>query len=175
MWIIGLALTIAAIIVRGIRFRTRTHSMRFSNWQYWGLLWITVVGSIFAGISFYHFTTATPPIHSILPTDPYAAILTVLSLLAGGAFAGFCAVDYQLADNIDEIWILAVISGLFSSFFYLLFFAISYYIGESGIGIIHGIPWVITIAMTLLLIILAVIDFWDYCKHKDGENAAIKP
>jgi heme/copper-type cytochrome/quinol oxidase subunit 2 len=100
------------------------------------------------------------------PKVEYSGVLGVLSLLSAGAFAGFCAVDYERAWE-DESCLLNFLSILFMTLFYLLFFSICYYIGKSeNMHQVEAVSYVIPIIMVILLEVNTVIDIWDYRKPR---------
>ena len=96
----------------------------------------------------------------------YSQILTVLSLLAAAIITGFFTFTFTEAAP-DKHLMPSAISSCFVVLFYLVFAAISFYMGKSGH--IHNAPYatcVVPMIMWVLLVANVVYDFWDY---RDGE------
>lgn len=150
----GFILSLIAFIIRGLKAR-RDWKL---GWKYYGLLALSVVGSIFAFIGFLQLSHATPD------NVDYAQVLIVLSLLTSGIISGYFNFTFDQA-ALDEKFFPSALSICFILLFYLVFTAISFYIGKSSR--LHEAEWANIIApliMMILLIAIAVREFWDYRK-----------
>jgi len=150
---VGFLLNIGSLIFRNKRLSNRNFGFKG---PFWCCLWLSILGHcfVFCGFLFLIITGQD----SAGNNNSHSNLLTVLSLLSAGAFAGFCAVEYDKARK-DEYLILNFISGLFVSSLYLLFSAICFYLGKN-----HKIEelWIVPVIMLLLLVLFTVIDIWDY-------------
>jgi len=96
-----------------------------------GLLLWSILGCIVAAVGFYSLVVrAFGSLGDMVQVAAHgmSEMVTVLALLTAGAFAGFCAVDFQKAAK-DETAMLNVISALFTTVLFLLFFALAYCVG----------------------------------------------
>ena len=157
---IGWVLALLSVIFRSICLRERNFPLgcKFATCF---CLWTLGNALAFFGLSSLASGPATPKVE-------YSSVLGVLSLLSAGAFAGFCAVEYERARE-NESGLLNFLSVLFMTLFYLLFSAICYYIGKSeNMHQVEAVSYVIPIIMAILLEVNTVIDIWDYRKPADG-------
>jgi hypothetical protein len=165
--ILGWGFSLISIGLRGIYLKDRNFPLSCPMFRI--CLGLSILGNIVAFLGF-HFIAAgygKPGYCDIADNTAYSDALTVLSLLSAGAFAGFCAVEYDKARK-DEYNLLNIISLLFISLFYVLFTAICYYIGKSPqTNRMECLSWIVPIAMLLLLLVFVVIDIWDY---RDPKN-----
>ena len=158
---LGFALSLVAFILRGLRPRR--------NWgldrQYYGLLGLSVFGSVLAFIGFLRFSHGTPN------TGDYSQFLTVLALLASGIISGYFNFTFDQAAE-DEKFFPSALSICFILLFYLVFTAISFYIGKSNkIHDVEGANIIAPLIMLILLVAIAVREFWDYRKY-DRDSAS---
>jgi hypothetical protein len=94
-------------------------------------------------------------------TQGMSEVLTVLALLTGGAFAGFCAVDFQKA-RADEQGLLDMISCLFTTLFFTLFFLLVLCLGNLPACGDQLLRILIAFGMFLLLATFTLLDYWNY-------------
>ena len=125
---------------------------------YGSLICLSLIGSVCGLVGFLDLSSLPVDTQS---TD-YSQILTVLSLLATAVISGFFA--WSFTDSVvEEIWLVTAVSACFYVLFYLLFGAISFYIGKSPS--IHNAQYATTISaviMWLILVVNVLLDFWDY-------------
>ncbi len=156
---IGFVLQFAAILIRAIVYRNQYFVM---NWKYTLLTLLSIVGCVLAFLGFSTFAHAPAQIGV-----DYSVILTVLSLISAGIIAGFFSFTYQEAGKNDK-YFPNLISAVFALLFYLLFGAVSFYIGKSEQ--IHKVEYASTIVPVIMALILAansLFDFWDYNREKE--------
>jgi cytochrome bd-type quinol oxidase subunit 2 len=151
---LGFVLSLVAFILRGLKARTEWNL----DWKYYRLLALSVFGSVLAFIGFLLFSHGTPD------TVDYSQILTVFSLLASGMIAGYFSFTFEQAAD-DEQFFPFALSTCFILLFYLVFAAISFYIGKSSrIQSIEGANIIAPVIMGMLLLAISVREFWDYRK-----------
>lgn len=148
-------ISIISVIFRAVIFNDRKKT---TGCKYWGFMGIPIEGSVIGFIGFLRLAH--------LPVDSsqidYSQILTVLSLLATAVITGFFSWSFTESAK-DENFIVTAISVCFIGLFYLLFSAISFYMGQSEN--IHNAPYaaiLVPIIMWLLLTVNTLLDFWDY-------------
>jgi len=152
--VIGLILQLLTVVIRAIAYKNQQFTF---NWRYYLLAGCSFIGCVFGGVGFYILAQATAQ-----PGVDYGIILTVLALLSAGIISGFFTFSYQEADKNDEYFPNFICFG-FILLFYLLFGAVSFYIGKSEQ--IHKAEYASTIVPVIMALILAVnslFDFWDY-------------
>ncbi len=151
----GLILALLSSILRAVKYKVRETPM---NLQYYWLLSLSLIGSIVGAFGFSQLAQT-----SIDPSSvDYSQILTVLSLLAAAIITGFFTFTFTEAAS-DERLIPTAISCCFVVLFYLVFAAISFYMGKSSN--IHNAPYArffVIAIMWVLLVANHLYDFWDY-------------
>jgi purine-cytosine permease-like protein len=162
--ILGFLMTAIALVFRDRFFGEK--EQRWYNWnkrEIWACVVLWILGSTIAALGWALLAHGGQGEACENVTEAgYADVLTVLSLLAAGAIAGWCAVEYQEFDP-SETHLLNVIAGLFVAVFYVLFTAICYYLGKNPrTRDVQGIHWVIPLTMWLILLVFALIDIADY-------------
>ncbi len=154
-WLItGFTLQFVAILIRAIAYRNQNFAV---NWKYALLTLLSINGCVLTLVGF--IVLAHSPAQ--IGVD-YSVILTVLSLISAGIISGFFTFSYQEAGKNDK-YFPNIISVCFTLLFYLLFGAVSFYIGKSEE--IHKAEYASTIVPIIMALILAVntlFDFWDY-------------
>ena len=160
--IFGGVLSLLAIIMRPCIFKNRRQTKQN---EYWYLMALSIAGNFLGLFGFYQLATGSISTNS----DDYSQILTVLSLLATAVITGFFAWSFTEAGT-DEVPVTTAISACFTSLFYILFFALSFYIGKSGNT--HNAEYAAFISSSIMFLILVVntlLDFWDY-RDVSGSN-----
>jgi hypothetical protein len=117
---------------------------------------VSLVANFLASLGFHCLANASAD-----ACGDYKTVLEILGLLSAGAIAGFWGTEFEKARQ-DETPLLNIISALFVTVFYALFFFICFYIGKSELHETPAVSWVVPGIMFLLLEINAVIDIWDY-------------
>jgi hypothetical protein len=152
--IAGFCLSLLAVLLRAFLYQTRDIKL---GRKYYILLLLSVLGTIFAGVGLLQLTHV-----EINEGVDYSHILTVLSLLAAGIITGYFTFTYQDAAE-DERFLPTAISICFVLLFYLVFAAISFYMGKSKqIHSAEGAIILGPVIMWALLLANAFYDFWDY-------------
>jgi hypothetical protein len=155
---LGFVLSLAAFLLRASKRRTGWNL----NFKYYRLLILSVVGSVFAFVGFLRFS------HGTVNDVDYSQILTVFSLLASGMIAGYFSFTFEQAAD-DERFFPFALSTCFILLFYLVFAAISFYMGKSRrIQSIEGANIIAPVIMGMLLLAISVREFWDYRKAQSG-------
>jgi len=160
---LGGTLAFVAVLCR-FGFYAQSRIIKF-GWKYYLCILMSFLGTILAAIGFYLLVTQTP----INAKQDYSQILGVLSLLAAGIITGFFTFSYVNVSD-DEVILPTCISCCFVVLFYLVFLAISYYVGRSSAthnienveGVVPGIMW-------LLLVANMIYDFLDYRKNEPAK------
>jgi hypothetical protein len=151
----GILLALLSMVLRATLYPGREISL---DRKYYALLCISLTGSVFGLLGFFHLSQE--PIDS--SGIDYSQILTVLSLLAAAIITGYFTFTYTEAAS-DERLLPSAISACFVLLFYLVFGALSFYMGKSAH--IHNAPYSAYIGsaiMWVLLVANALCDFWDY-------------
>ncbi len=129
------------------------------DWRYYALLLLSLFGTLVAYLGFRQL--AGVPVNEMVD---YSQILTVLSLLAAGIITGYFTFTYEQSAA-DERFLPTALSTCFALLFYLVFGAISFYMGKSKqIHSTEGANTVGPIIMWVLLLANSFHDFWDYRK-----------
>lgn len=151
----GFALSLIAVLFR-LAYGTRNIKL---DRKYYALLLISLIGTFLAFSGFRQL--AGVPINE---TVDYSQILTVLSLLAAGIITGYFTFTYEQSAP-DERFLPTALSTCFALLFYLVFGAISFYMGKSKqIHSTEGANTVGPLIMWVLLLANSFHDFWDYRK-----------
>lgn len=156
--IVGLILALISTILRATLYKNRKIPIDAKSYT---ILCLSLLGGIIGAIGF--FQLAQTPIDT--SGVDYSQILTVLSLLAAAIVTGFFTFTFTEAAD-DELLLPSAISGCFVVLFYLVFAAISFYMGKSSH--IHNAQYATSIVpsiMWVLLVANSLYDFWDY---RDG-------
>lgn len=149
----GFGLCLSVLLIRAIIYKKDE-----SEWKcYYCFLALCIVASFIAFLGFNKLASA--------PTGTgadYSSVLTILSLLAAGIIAGFFVFSHtERAHN--EKFFPNAIAICFMGLFYLLFGAVSFYIGKSeDIHIAERITILIPFIMWVILVVNTLFDFWDY-------------
>ena len=157
--IIGLTLALLSTLLRATLYNNREIPL---NRKYYGLMCLSLAGSIFGVIGFFQLAQTAIDTSGV----DYSQILTVLSLLAAAIVTGFFTFTFTEAAS-DELLMPSAISACFTILFYLAFAAISFYMGKSSH--IHNAPYAMFVVPTIMWVLLvanSLYDFWDY---RDGE------
>lgn len=155
----ALSLSLISIILRPIVYKSRSIPL---NKYYYFILGISLIGTIAGLAGFKQLSEASVDKDSGID---YSQILTVLSLLAAAVITGFFTFSYTEAAS-DEWFLPSAISACFSILFYVIFGALSFYMGKSSH--VHNAPYanfIGSVVMWMLLVVNALFDFWDY---RDG-------
>ena len=161
--LLGFILQLLAVAIRATVYRNQHFTL---SWSYAFLTILSIIGCVFAFVGFTIFAHA-----AVHPGVDYGIILTVLALLSAGIIAGFFTFSYQEAGNNDKCFPNFISIG-FTLLFYLLFGAVSFYIGKSEQ--IHKVEYASTIVPIIMALILAVnslFDFWDYNIEEENDYA----
>jgi hypothetical protein len=151
----GFGLSLTAVLLR-ITYRTRNINL---DRKYYALLLISVIGTFVAYLGFRQLAAV-----AVNEAVDYSQILTVLSLLAAGIITGYFTFTYEQSAP-DERFLPTALSTCFAVLFYLVFGAISFYMGKSKqIHSTEGANTVGPIIMWVLLLANSFHDFWDYRK-----------
>jgi hypothetical protein len=158
----GFFLSLIAFILRGLKARI--------DWgldcKYYSLLGLSVLGSVLAFIGFLKFS------HGIPDKVDYTQTLTVMALLTSGIIAGYFNFTFDQAAD-DEKFFPSALSICFILLFHLVFAAISFYIGKSErIHEVEGANVIAPLIMLILLVAIAVREFWDYRKGPAAGGSA---
>ena len=155
-------LSLGAIFSRRFLYKTQKEAQRPS---FWWLMYVSLLGNILGAVAFYQLSTLP-----VVEGFDYSKILTVLSLLAAAVIAGFLAWSFMDAAK-DEIMITTFISICFTSLFYALFFALSFYIGKSKYThYAEFAPLICSLIMWIIMMVNTLIDFWDYRAVSEAVN-----
>jgi NADH:ubiquinone oxidoreductase subunit 2 (subunit N) len=152
---VGFALSLIAVLLR-LAYGTRNIKL---DRKYYTLLLISLIGTFLAFSGFRQLAGV-----AINETVDYSQILTVLSLLAAGIITGYFTFTYEQSAP-DERFLPTALSTCFALLFYLVFGAISFYMGKSkDIHSTEGANTVGPLIMWVLLLANSFHDFWDYRK-----------
>ncbi len=153
--LLGFMLCLAAVAVRAERYPDRC--VRELRPRYSSLLILSLIGNSIAFFGFRSLVSAPGSSGA-----DYSTVLSILSLLATGVITGNFVFSYRKQAE-DEAFLVNLISIWFMALFYLLFGAISFYMGQDHK--VHGAPGIAMIApliMSMILVANALFDFWDY-------------
>ena len=163
--LLGLVFSLFSIIWRSIRYKDGKVAPNDRFYWLW-LMGLATVGCILGTIGFFLIVQTSIDSSGV----DYSQILTVLSLLAAAVVVGWFTFTYAQALE-DEAQITTAISCCFFILFYIIFAAISFYMGRSSH--VHKAPYttcIVPIIMGLLLLTNTLFDFWDYRKSSYSSN-----
>jgi hypothetical protein len=152
--LIGLILGFGSVILRTILFTSRKITL---DKKYYGLIGLSLLGSAVGSWGYHDLISG-----NVDTATDYSQILSVLSLLAAGIITGFFTFTFTHAAE-DERVLASAISACFVLLFYIVFAALSFYMGKSPH--IHRAAYsniVGPLIMWLLLVANTLFDFWDY-------------
>jgi hypothetical protein len=156
----GMFFAVLAIVMRAIVFR-KSRRIEF-GWQYYLLLMSALFGTMLGAAGFYMLTGTSINAGTTSSAVDYSQILGILSLLTAGITAGFFSFSYNNTDT-EEIVLPTILSVSFTVLFYLLFAAISFYMGKSKF--VHNVEYADVfgpLIMWFLLVANMAYDFLDY-------------
>lgn len=171
--VLGLILCIGAIVRRHF---TLGPNRRFEiGGEFARCLSLSIVGAAFGAVGFWCLLgkAIRGPVSFGSAPSGLSEVLIVLALLAGGAFAGFCAVDFQKG-RADEVGLLNFISCLFNALFFALLYLIFFCLGDLPVSENPITRALMPLCAGLMLATFTVLDYWDYRmppsrnKHSDG-------
>ncbi|HEV7645805.1 MAG TPA: hypothetical protein VGO50_17835 [Pyrinomonadaceae bacterium] len=168
--LVGCFFGVAAIVARAIVFRKDGRKIQFekasSKWWYYLCATLAMFGTGLAALGFFLLISDTPYVQTAGKAAPaYSSAIGILSILAAGVTAGFFSFTYNNVGG-KEVVLPTLISVCFVIMFYLVFGAISFYMGrDKGIHDIEFITPLGTIIMWLLLAANVGYDFLDYRDH----------
>lgn len=152
--IAGCFINVCMIILRAIFIERCSNSVPLSFWLF---LSISSSAILMSTYGFYLFIS--------LPkncSNDYTLILTILSLLSAGIISGFFTFSYNRSSK-EERFLPNALAICFTTLFYLLFGAVSYYMGKSQL--IESVEYVNILGAVIMGFILMgnlFFDFWDY-------------
>jgi hypothetical protein len=174
--LVGCLFGVLAIVLRAFVFKKDGRKIQFekasSKWWYYLLITMAMFGTALAALGFFLLISDTPNTSKIAPS--YSSAIGILSILAAGVTAGFFSFTYNNVGG-EEVALPTLISVCFVIMFYLVFGAISFYMGrDKGIHDIEFITPLGTIIMWLLLAANVGYDFLDYRDHNPKDPPATK-
>ena len=100
------------------------------------------------------------------------SILTILALLSVGIIAGFFEFSYRMTHTERLHRFLSnAVAICFNVLFYLLFGAVSYYIGRStDVENFKTATFIIPTIMGIILLGNTFFDYWDYISYRQNES-----
>lgn len=168
--IIGTAISLSVNIIRGICLKRKPPKGKEAKYSKRNFIFflVSIAGVFVATIGFYPLLFC-----QIKTIEKPEAILTVLSILSAGTIAGFFTFSYgKAAGSINfsskilpnpEKFFPNLISFCFQATFYLLFTAVSYFVGKSCFSYASPyLEWVILFFIFLTLVSVIAFDYWDY-------------
>jgi hypothetical protein len=167
--LIGCLFGVLAVVLRAIVFRKDGRKITF-GWWYYLLITMAMFGTVLAALGFFLLISDLPNAGKTVPA--YSSAIGILSILAAGVTAGFFSFTYNNVGE-KEIVLPTLISACFVIMFYLVFGAISFYMGrDKGIHDIEYITPLGTIIMWMLLAANVAYDFLDYRDHRPKDTTA---
>lgn len=163
---VGMIVAVVAIILRAFFFRKSRH-FEF-GWHYYLCISMSMFGTVLAALGYFLLITESP-VGTAPPTNTtsdYSPILSVLSILAAGITAGFFAFSYNDMGN-EEIILPTLLSICFVILFYVVFGALSLYMGRSRQ--VHFAEYVSVFGPLIMWMLLAANVAYDYLDYRGNK------